>query len=263
MVGEGVDSGGRRGFVHGRPGTGCRSLPTGTGINVMFPSILIDSIEGHAHCQAREAQGADNTPAPRIPIVTLNVESLDDSTTWLMEYAIIGYVSGPRLPVKVLLNWIDQCWLTRGWEVNNVRNLGNGFYYFVFDDVVAVHEVLYKGSWQVKSSSIAVFPWSPDFCLSNPKPTRFSIWVEFPNLPLAYCPQIQLIASPLGKFAFHEKEEFFNPRLNPQVCMYIDLTKDLPDIICIKVGNVSFKQRVRYHNLSNLCFCKWFTKPLG
>ncbi|XP_057871173.1 uncharacterized protein LOC131077647 [Cryptomeria japonica] len=188
------------------------------------------------------------------PDVVFLVQDFDNACDWLEKCTLIGYFVGRIPPESMLHDWVAKAWSPHGVRLNGVQSLTKGFFLFHFSNPSHVEAILSHGPWTVRSSLLVFQHWSHNFSVSDDKKLRAPVWVEFPSLPLPCWPFMQTIAQSVGKVVCLEPNHFFNACPQKRVCVEVDLSRDLKEIVDIQVGDNTFTQKVLYLNLPNTCY---------
>ncbi|MCO5555909.1 hypothetical protein L7F22_009453 [Adiantum nelumboides] len=178
----------------------------------------------------------------------------------LRERVVIGMCHGIHPSMETLKAWTkQQClqqWTNKNIRLCQVQFLPNNYFLFFFEDASDALQVVSHSQWLIRNTPMAVFNWFPGFNPRGPRPTKVSIWVDFPEMPIEFYPWLKLIGGWIGRVLGQRARGGFNPKWDPQLLIEVDTGVDLNMEIPIKSssGSVIHMQRVTYKNLPNACF---------
>ncbi|MCO5554899.1 hypothetical protein L7F22_008437 [Adiantum nelumboides] len=111
--------------------------------------------------------------------------------TWfdqLQDRVLIGLCHGPRPSMEALKSWIASNWENKNIFPNHIQYLPNNYYLFFFYDNNSEFHVILRRQWIIKNTPLSFFRWHRGFDLRGEKPACILVWVDFPDLPVAYYP---------------------------------------------------------------------------
>lgn len=134
----------------------------------------------------------------------------------------------PCPPVETLRAWIRTNWESCGIEIASTQALQNNTYIFLMKTPEMALQALAAGQWMLKNSPLYLFKWPPGFNPGEGNKVKYPVWVEFPDLPFQYYPNLKTLAKPLGRVLGVRPTSDINPRWHPQVLVELNLSMDLP-----------------------------------
>ncbi|MCO5609140.1 hypothetical protein L7F22_063362 [Adiantum nelumboides] len=142
---------------------------------------------GYSIDHKKSKQGSpDHEDGTDTKSVTINDGELESWFSQLRERVGIGMCHGPRPSMDVLKQWISSNWENRNVFPQHIQYLPNNFYMFFFEEANSALQVITEGQWLIKNTPISFFKWFKGFNRKGEKPTKISVWVDFPDLSVKF-----------------------------------------------------------------------------
>ncbi|KAK1406016.1 hypothetical protein QVD17_42273 [Tagetes erecta] len=185
--------------------------------------------------------------------------------------SLYGYFVGSYVRLDFVRFNLYKMWKKYG--VKDISSNGNGIFYFKFQSVEGMEEVLKAGPWIVNNVPLCLNRWEPAICLSKPEPKSVPVWVVFKNLPLELWSTewICKVASCIGKpITFDNATKFRCANSGgaggfARVLVEVEVKDIFPEsvkIIYLREGEMINKEvliQVEYHGMPINCrHCKVF-----
>ncbi|KAK4383894.1 hypothetical protein Sango_3110700, partial [Sesamum angolense] len=109
----------------------------------------------------------------------------------------VGYFLGKKLYFHHLNEFVRSIWPA----VCEVKATSNGFFFFQFENVAAIEEVIESGPWLYLGQPIVLQKWEPGMVLRKLKHTEVPIWIKLRHLPveLWMTEGLSTVASGIGR----------------------------------------------------------------
>ncbi|KAG9445382.1 hypothetical protein H6P81_016722 [Aristolochia fimbriata] len=185
-------------------------------------------------------------------------QALIDIHAERFKFCLVGKFRGSRPSMKIIRDWVGEEWkrkrmLGGDWSISSL----DGSHVFIrLDNQADMLHVWTRNRWFVKGHPMKVFKWTPSFQPSAAEPSLAAVWVSFPALPVVFYHEELLfpIASLLGRvFAVDEPTKNLTRTNVARACVEVDLLKELPRRVFIRIGDGGFWQDVRYEKLPSYC----------
>ncbi|KAL0386699.1 UNVERIFIED_CONTAM: hypothetical protein Slati_4586900 [Sesamum latifolium] len=145
--------------------------------------------------------------------------------------------------------------------VREVRATSNGFFFFEFNTVAAMEEVIEGGPWLFRDQPIVLQKWEPGMMLRKLQHTQVPVWIKLRHLPVELWTTegLSTVASGIGKPLYPDAITRACTRLDfARVCVMLDISSKLPKHIVIMVpkeegGESACKVDVEYEWLPPKC----------
>ncbi|KAG9444332.1 hypothetical protein H6P81_015672 [Aristolochia fimbriata] len=182
-------------------------------------------------------------------------ESLVNSRAEKFKFCLVGRFVGSRPPLALIREWFGaQLKLKGEWSVTL---LDRSHVFLKLANQEDMVHVWARKRWFIKGSLMKVFKWSPFFRTADgEEPSLAAVWVSFPSLPVVLFQEEFLfdIAALVGKALTMDGATRNMTRTNvARVCVEIDLLKELPKRLWIRIGKRGFSQEIAYENLPSYC----------
>ncbi|KAK4384090.1 hypothetical protein Sango_3093000 [Sesamum angolense] len=92
----------------------------------------------------------------------------------------VGYFLGKKPYFHHLNEFVHSIWPA----VRDVKAMSNGFFFFQFETVAAMEEVIEGGPWLYLGPTIVLQKWEPDMVLRKLKHTEVPVWIKLRHLPV-------------------------------------------------------------------------------
>lgn len=128
-------------------------------------------------------------------------------------------------------------------------------YILFFNDAKHTAEVLNHGKWLIKSMPLVIHRWTKSFDHKNKKLATIPVWVDLPQMPLAFYLWIKNLGSKIGRIICQKSYPANNPKWDPQLLMEVNTSQELKHSLNLldQDGHVLHIQKVIYKNLPNAC----------
>ncbi|GJZ58423.1 uncharacterized mitochondrial protein-like protein, partial [Tanacetum coccineum] len=115
------------------------------------------------------------------------------------ENTLMGYFVGKSVAFPLVKNYVTNTWSKFGFQ--KVIRDEDYFFFFKFNSITGVEQVLEQGPWMIRNTPIILNKWSPNLSLCKDKVTSIPVWVKLDRVPVvAYSEDgLSLIASQIGK----------------------------------------------------------------
>ncbi|KAL0281796.1 UNVERIFIED_CONTAM: hypothetical protein Sradi_7286500 [Sesamum radiatum] len=144
----------------------------------------------------------------------------------------VGYFLGkkpyfPHLEAFAKSNW-------KG--LQRVSATANGFYFFQFQTLAYMEEIIEEGPWLIQGQPIVLQAWEPGMSLRRHKHIQIPVWIRIRHLPMEYwtVDGLSAVASGIGTPLYTDKITQACSRLDfARVCVMIKFHSKLPKHLVI------------------------------
>ncbi|KAL0284381.1 UNVERIFIED_CONTAM: hypothetical protein Sradi_7199900 [Sesamum radiatum] len=144
----------------------------------------------------------------------------------------VGYFLGrkpyfPQLEAFAKSNWKGLVHVSANSE---------GFYFFQFQTVAYMEEVIEGGPWLFQGQPIVLQGWEQGLSLRRQKHTKIPVWIKFKHLPMEYWTEdgLSAVASGVGVPLYADKVTKACSRLDyARVCVMLDYSTVLPKHVVV------------------------------
>ncbi|GJS94245.1 zinc knuckle CX2CX4HX4C containing protein [Tanacetum coccineum] len=98
------------------------------------------------------------------------------------EHTLYGYFIGKRMAFLVVEYYARSNWAKHG--LKSIMMNTKGFFFFKFESLTGLEDVLEGGPWLIRKSLIILKKWSMDTRLLKEDLTRIPIWVKLHDVPI-------------------------------------------------------------------------------
>ncbi|KAF7113433.1 hypothetical protein RHSIM_RhsimUnG0127000 [Rhododendron simsii] len=177
---------------------------------------------------------------PPEEVVTLGTEK------W--KYCVVGHFIDRKLSFNAVKTIAEKVWAKFG--LADVLSNDEGFFFFQFDKVGALREVVEAGPWHFWGQLSVLKQWHPHMCFEKDQVKKIPIWAQFYNVPLDLwtAQGLSYVASAVGKPLYADQMTEQCRRLNyAKICVEVDVDSILPDSFDLILANGdSFTIKVWY-----------------
>ncbi|KAL0282977.1 UNVERIFIED_CONTAM: hypothetical protein Sradi_7244700 [Sesamum radiatum] len=127
-----------------------------------------------------------------------------------------------------------------GSAVCEVKATSNGFFFFQFENVAAMEEVIEGGPWLYLGQPIVLQKWEPGMVLRKLKHTEVPIWIKLRHLPVELWTTegLSTVASGIGRPLYPDAITRACTRLDfARVCVMLNVNSKLPKHVVIMMPN--------------------------
>ncbi|KAL0295341.1 UNVERIFIED_CONTAM: hypothetical protein Sradi_6840600 [Sesamum radiatum] len=152
------------------------------------------------------------------------------SKRWNM--TAVGYFLGTKPYFHHLESFAKKNWPS----LLRVTATVNGFFFFQFNSIAAMEDVIEGGPWLFQGQPIVLQRWEPGMSLRKQKHTQIPVWIRLKHLPMEYWTTegLSFIASGVGKPLYSDAVTKQCSRLDyARVCVMLDYNSTLPKHIVI------------------------------
>ncbi|KAL0290980.1 UNVERIFIED_CONTAM: hypothetical protein Sradi_7037700 [Sesamum radiatum] len=131
----------------------------------------------------------------------------------------VGYFLGKKPYFHHLKEFVRSIWPA----VCEVKATSNGFFFFQFENVAAMEEVIEGGPWLYLGQPIVLQKWEPGMVLRKLKHTEVPIWIKLRHLPVELWTTegLSTVASGIGRPLYPDAITRACTRLDfARVCVY-------------------------------------------
>ncbi|KAK4381131.1 hypothetical protein Sango_2997400 [Sesamum angolense] len=145
--------------------------------------------------------------------------------------------------------------------VREVKATSNGFFFFQFENVAAMEEVIEGGPWLYLGQPIVLQKWEPGMVLRKLKHTEVPIWIKLRHLPVELWTTegLSTVASGIGRPLYPDAITLACTRLDfARVCVMLNVNSKLPKHVVIMMpnelgGESACKVHVEYEWIPHKC----------
>ncbi|KAK4381538.1 hypothetical protein Sango_2958100 [Sesamum angolense] len=144
----------------------------------------------------------------------------------------VGYFLGSKPYFHHLESFAKKNWPS----LLRVNATVNGFFFFQFNSIAAMEEVIEGGPWLYQGQPIVLQRWEPGMSLRKQKHTQIPVWIRLKHLPMEYWTTegLSVIASGVGKPLYSDAVTKQCSRLDyARVCVMLDYNSTLPKHLVI------------------------------
>ncbi|KAL0307848.1 UNVERIFIED_CONTAM: hypothetical protein Sangu_3007900 [Sesamum angustifolium] len=152
------------------------------------------------------------------------------SKRWNM--TAVGYFLGNKPYFHHLEAFAKKNWTS----LIRVTATVNGFFFFQFNTIAAMEEIIEGGPWLFQGQPIVLQRWEPGMSLRKQKHTQIPVWIRLKHLPMEYWTNegLSVVASGVGKPLYSDAVTKQCSRLDyARVCVMLDYNSTLPKHIVI------------------------------
>ncbi|KAL0404395.1 UNVERIFIED_CONTAM: hypothetical protein Sradi_2080300 [Sesamum radiatum] len=146
----------------------------------------------------------------------------------------VGYFLGKRPYFHHVNEFVRSVWPM----VREVKATSNGFFFFEFNTVAAMEEVIEGGPWLFRGQAIILQKWEPGMMLRKLQHTQVPVWIKLRHLPVELwtAEGLSTVASGIGKPLYPDAITRGCTRLDfARVCVMLDISSKFPKHIVIMV----------------------------
>ncbi|GJY56041.1 hypothetical protein Tco_0455156 [Tanacetum coccineum] len=96
--------------------------------------------------------------------------------------SLVGFFVGKKVVFTLVKNYVLNTWAKFGFQ--KIMCDEDGFYYFKFESITGLEQVLEQGPWLIKNTLIILNKWTPNLVLSKDQVTRVPVWVKMHKVPI-------------------------------------------------------------------------------
>ncbi|KAL0304754.1 UNVERIFIED_CONTAM: hypothetical protein Sangu_3066800 [Sesamum angustifolium] len=148
----------------------------------------------------------------------------------------VGYFLGKKPYFHNLNEFVRSIWP----GVRDVKATSNGFFFFQFETVAAMEEVIEGGPWLYLGQPIVLQKWEPGMVLRKLKHTEVPVWIKLRHLPVELWTTegLSTVASGIGRPLYPDAITRACTRLDfARVCVMLNVTSQLPKHVVIMMPN--------------------------
>ncbi|KAK4384659.1 hypothetical protein Sango_3038600 [Sesamum angolense] len=139
----------------------------------------------------------------------------------------VGYFLGKKPYFHHLNEFVRSIWPA----VREVKARSNGFFFFQFESVAAMEEVIEGGPWLYLGQPIVLQKWEPGMVLRKLKHTEVPIWIKLRHLPVELWTSkgLSTVASGIGRPLYPDVITRACTRLDfARVCVMLNVNSKIP-----------------------------------
>ncbi|KAK4382150.1 hypothetical protein Sango_2899900 [Sesamum angolense] len=124
--------------------------------------------------------------------------------------------------------------------VHDVKATSNGFFFFQFETVAAMEDVIEGGPWLYLGQPIVLQKWEPGMVLRKLKHTEVPVWIKLRHLPVELWTTegLSTVASGIGRSLYPDAITRACTRLDfARVCVMLNVSSKLPKHVVIMMPN--------------------------
>ncbi|KAL2224003.1 UNVERIFIED_CONTAM: hypothetical protein Sindi_3039700 [Sesamum indicum] len=144
----------------------------------------------------------------------------------------VGYFLGKRPYFYHVKEFAMSVWS----DSVEVTATNNGFFFFQFQTIIAMEDIIEGGPWLFQGQPIVLQKWEPGMVLRKLKHTQVPVWIKLRRLPMELWTEegLSTVASGVGKPLYPDAITRACTRLDfARVCVMLDITSQLPKHIII------------------------------
>ncbi|KAK4383847.1 hypothetical protein Sango_3113300 [Sesamum angolense] len=148
----------------------------------------------------------------------------------------VGYFLGKKPYFHHLNEFVRSIWP----GVRDVKATSNGFFFFQFNSVAAMEEVIEGGPWLYLGQPIVLQKWEPGMVLRKLKHTEVPVWIKLRHLPVELWTTegLSTVASGIGRPLYPDAITRTCTRLDfARVCVMLHVSSKLPKYVVIMMPN--------------------------
>ncbi|KAL0286397.1 UNVERIFIED_CONTAM: hypothetical protein Sradi_7149500 [Sesamum radiatum] len=148
----------------------------------------------------------------------------------------VGYFLGKKPYFHHLNEFVRSIWP----GVRDVKATSNGFFFFQFNSVAAMEEVIEGGPWLYLGQPIVLQKWEPGMVLRKLKHTEVPVWIKLRHLPVELWTTegLSTVASGIGRPLYPDAITRTCMRLDfARVCVMLHVSSKLPKHVIIMMPN--------------------------
>ncbi|KAL0288759.1 UNVERIFIED_CONTAM: hypothetical protein Sradi_7089800 [Sesamum radiatum] len=148
----------------------------------------------------------------------------------------VGYFLGKKPYFHHLNEFVRSIWP----GVRDVNATSNGFFFFQFETVAAMEEVIEGGPWLYLGQPIVLQKWEPGMVLRKLKHTEVPVWIKLRHLPVELWTTegLSTVASGIGRPLYPDAITRACTRLDfARVCVMLNVSSNLPKHVVIMMPN--------------------------
>lgn len=176
------------------------------------------------------------------------------------ESCLVGYFLDKKLPFNYIRNSASNQWNNMG--LKEVLANGDGFMFFMFDNVDSCERVLEGGPWYMGNQLLLLKRWKRMMKLTKEYVSQIPVWVKLFNVPMEYWDfeGLSRIASKIGIPLFMDHLTSTGTRVSfARVCVEVNVESALPQNFLVRCDDEVVEIRVEYQGIPAKCeHCKVF-----
>ncbi|KAK4383987.1 hypothetical protein Sango_3100900 [Sesamum angolense] len=148
----------------------------------------------------------------------------------------VGYFLGKKPYFHHLNEFVRSIWS----GVRDVKATSNGFFFFQFNSVAAMEEVIEGGPWLYLGQPIVLQKWELGMVLRKLKHTEIPVWIKLRHLPVELwtAEGLSTVASGIGRPLYPDAISRACTRLDfARVCVMLHISSELPKHVVIMMPN--------------------------
>ncbi|KAK4383941.1 hypothetical protein Sango_3106200 [Sesamum angolense] len=148
----------------------------------------------------------------------------------------VGYFLGKKPYFHHLNEFVRSIWP----GVRDVKATSNGFFFFQFETVAAMEDVIEGGPWLYLGQPIVLQKWEPGMVLRKLKHTEVPVWIKLRHLPVELWTTegLSTVASGIGRPLYPDTITRACTRLDfARVCIMLNVSSKLPKHVVIMMPN--------------------------
>ncbi|KAK4384183.1 hypothetical protein Sango_3083600 [Sesamum angolense] len=148
----------------------------------------------------------------------------------------VGYFLGKKPYFHHLNEFVRSIWP----GVRDVEATSNGFFFFQFETVAAMEDVIEGGPWLYLGQPIVLQKWEPGMVLRKLKHTEVPVWIKLRHLPVELWTTegLSTVASGIGRPLYPDAITHACTRLDiARVCVMLNVSSKLPKHVVIMMPN--------------------------
>lgn len=192
-------------------------------------------------------QGGCLPKATELPAIQVRSGKVRERIELWKEKALIGKFIGFWPKESDLIRWIKTIWKPRG---HHDLQLGaKGFFTILFFNIEERDRILEGGPYFMFSAGLYLRPWKERFNLETEDMKVAPVWIRMFSLPSEFwdLETLQDIGNSLGEFVkVSEKTKLQRYISYARICVYMDLSKELPEAIRLNWEDEEWIQPLDY-----------------
>ncbi|XP_028090815.1 uncharacterized protein LOC114291026 [Camellia sinensis] len=176
------------------------------------------------------------------------------------ESCLVGYFLDKKLPFNYIRNSTFNQWKNMG--LKEVQANGDGFMFFIFDDMDACGRVLEEGPWYMGNQLLLLKKWKRMMRLTKEHVSQIPVWIKLFNVPMEYWDfeRQSRISSKIGLPLFMDHLTSTGSTVSfARVCVEVNVDSPLPQNFFVKCEDEVVEIRVEYQGTPAKCeHCRVF-----
>ncbi|KAK4383786.1 hypothetical protein Sango_2744000 [Sesamum angolense] len=148
----------------------------------------------------------------------------------------VGYFLGKKPYFHHLNEFVRSIWP----GVRDVKGTSNGFFFFQFETIAAMEDVIEGGRWLYLGQPIVLQKWEPGMVLRELKHTEVPVWIKLRHLPVELWTTegLSTVASGIGRPLYPDAIRRACTRWDfARVCIMLNVNSKLPKHVVIMMPN--------------------------